>query len=209
MRDIDGTIKKAGPPASPLKKTCEKCRKEFFPEKPWHKRCRDCQRAEAHKSGPEDAQLSGRDFEENYPDYFDEQGVLKCEYVTSEARRIAERLKKGKMTMHQLRAFYQHVKLQEDALNSGRSFRDVRKDICSLEMFAHDRAAKRKVPKFFESFIALNVQRVTASQTDELAFRHTFLDGFVEHFQAVVAYCAGILKDERRPYEEVVEDRKA
>lgn len=133
-------------------------------------------------------------FLEDYPSYFAADDVLKYEYVTERAMEIANCLSKVRpnMTMHQLRAFYRHVKLQEGALDGGCPFQQVRLQICKLKPFASERASKRKIPPYFESFIRLNVEAVEKTR-DEASFRKAFIEGFVEHFQAVVAYCAGTL----------------
>jgi CRISPR/Cas system CSM-associated protein Csm2 small subunit len=137
-------------------------------------------------------------FEEGYPNYFDTDGLLKPEYVTTLAEEIAGTLgsQSPKMTMHQLRSFYSHVKLQEGALKANRPFKAVFVEIAKLKPFASERANKGKVPRYFEDFIVRNV--------DKVKDKDTFLNGFVEHFQAVVAYCAGTL--ERRSYD--VEKRR-
>jgi CRISPR type III-A-associated protein Csm2 len=90
------------------------------------------------------------------------------------------------MGMHQLRAFYGHVKLQQGALEQGRPFKEILLEIKKLKAFASERASKEKVPKYFEDFISRNVDKVNDEKT--------FLQGFVEHFQAVVAYCAGTIR---------------
>jgi len=128
-------------------------------------------------------------FDEGYPDYFDTDGLLKPEFVTSLAEEIAGTLGSHRMTMHQLRAFYSHVKLQEGALKANRPFKAVSVEIAKLKPFASERASKGKVPPYFEAFIVRNV--------DKVKDKDTFLNGFVEHFQAVVAYCAGTLERRR------------
>ena len=194
MTNIGDELKKAGLAVGPETKQCTKCGRPFQPGKPWHEECPACHRQRNAGASPS-SEASECSFPDKYPDYFDDQGILRCEYVTTEAGKIAQCLGQKKMTMHQLRAFYQHVKLQEDALNNQRPFRQVRKELCNLQAFAHERAAKRKVPKYFEWFISANVKRVTANASDADAFKHAFLEGFVEHFQAVVAYCAGTIKE--------------
>jgi CRISPR type III-A-associated protein Csm2 len=89
------------------------------------------------------------------------------------------------MTMHQLRAFYSHVKRQENALKNKRPFNEVLVEICKLKPIAGERASKGKIAPYFREFIDRNVDK----SKDESAF----VNGFVEHFQAVVAYCAGTI----------------
>src|ERR1019366_9221129 len=102
---------------------CRQCSKPFIPRDSRHTLCPDCFKQQAQ--GPrERTQEAVWSFPEGYPDYFDEDGILRPEYVTTLAEGIAQQLGRTspKMTMHQLRAFYQHAKLQEGALEKGRPF---------------------------------------------------------------------------------------
>lgn len=163
---------------------CRDCGKPFTPREPHHKLCPDCIRKNRPVS-------SGRTtaFPQGYPDYFDADGVLKPEYVTTLAENIARELGQARprMTMHQLRAFYDHVKRQENALKNHRPFKEVLVEISKLKAIASERASKEKIPDYFRDFIDRNVDK----SKDEDAF----LKGFVEHFQAVVAYCAGTIRE--------------
>lgn len=185
MPDFKDAMKNAGLNASVTEIKCSDCGKPFVPRDPKHKRCSSCIRKE-NSQPTKPASLAF--FEERYPDYFDEDGLLKPEYVTTKAEEIAQHLanERPKMTMHQLRSFYSHVKLQEGALESGRPFKQVLLEINKLKPFASERASKEKIPKYFEEFIKRNVDKVK----DE----RSFSQGFVEHFQAVVAYCAGTIR---------------
>ncbi len=199
MGIMKDAMKKAGVDPGGAEVKCETCGKVIVPGDPQYTVCGDCYQKEEPRGEGQQKQ-GAADFAEDYPDYFDEQGVLKCVYVTTGAEYIAARLgaeRNPPMTMHQLRAFYQHVRLQEDALNNQCSFREVRKQLCALKPIARERAEKKKIPHYFESFISRNVDKVVANADDENAFRDSFVKGFVEHFQAVVAYCAGTIKEKR------------
>jgi CRISPR type III-A-associated protein Csm2 len=188
MSDTKEAMKSAGVKGSGEAK-CANCGKLFKPREPWHKLCPECfAKAPSKPIGPPQRQQRGS-FPEGYPDYFDAEGVLKAEYVTSLAEGIAQELgnARPKMTMHQLRGFYGHVKRQESAVENGRRFREVLPEISKLKPIASERASKDKIPRYFKDFIDLNVDK----STDDKAF----LKGFVEHFQAVVAYCAGTIRE--------------
>ncbi|PYP86157.1 MAG: hypothetical protein DMG65_19220 [Candidatus Angelobacter sp. Gp1-AA117] len=187
MSDLKKALEGVGYQGKPAGTKCQECGRPFQPRDPKHKFCSDCIGKKSPKSGkPFGSAQSG--FEQGYPDYFDQDGLLKPEFVTSKAEDIAIRLgnERPKMTMHQLRAFYGHVKLQEGALERGRPFKEVLLEIKKLQAFASERASKDKVPRYFEEFIVRNVDKVKDEQS--------FLQGFVEHFQAVVAYCAGTIR---------------
>ncbi len=131
-------------------------------------------------------------FPANYPDYFDPDGVLRPEYVGELADSIAKGIAgdRPKLTTHQLRTFYQHVKSQEKALRSGRPFPEVRSEISKLKPFAHERQNKGRIGPVFREFLEKNV--------DKAKDEKSFLAGFLEHFQAVVAYCTGRISEKER-----------
>lgn len=183
MPDIRDAMKKAGLPASAAERKCESCGRTFVPREPHHRTCPDCFRKDRSTASP------GQVFTTGYPDYFDSDGVLKCEYLTDLAEKIAHAFgaARPKLTTHQLRAFYQHVKRQQAALKNRRPFREVLVEVCKLKPFVAERAEKEKVPEEFREFISRNV--------DKVKDQRTFLEGFVEHFQAVVAYCAGTIQE--------------
>jgi CRISPR-associated protein Csm2 len=182
MPDIRGAINNAGLHNTGEAK-CKSCGKSFTPREPHYKLCPDCNR----KGRPAPSTRTSI-FPPGYPNYFDTDHVLKPEFVTSLADDIAKELGQvwPKMTMHQLRAFYAHVKRQENALKNHRPFKEVLVEISKLKAIANERASKEKIPNYFRDFIDRNVDK----SKDEDAF----VKGFVEHFQAVVAYCAGTIE---------------
>ncbi len=191
MPDIRNAMQKAGLPGSPAERKCERCGKLFVPREAHYKVCSECFGKESSRArGPQFA-ARGLGFLRDYPDYpayFDDTGVLRCDYLTKLAKEWARTFgaAKPKLTTHQLRAFYQHVKRQQAAVKNGRPFREVLVEICKLKPFARERAEKETIPAEFEEFVSLNVDKVKDQKT--------FLEGFVEHFQAIVAYCAGTIQ---------------
>jgi len=188
MPDMSGEFKKAGFRPGSSEKKCRECGRPFIPREPHHTLCANCVKQNVAGLGAPQG-TGGWRFPEGYPDYFDSDGILRSEFVTSLAESIAGELGRvrPKMTMNQLRAFYHHAKLQEGAIERGRPFREVWVEISKLKAFARERASKEKIPRFFEQFISRNVDRAKDDKT--------FSEGFMEHFQAVVAYSAGTLKE--------------
>lgn len=182
MSDLKSSMERAGFKTRSTEVKCQECGKPFHPRDPKHRRCSECM---GKKPGATGVRPS---FEQGYPDYFDSEGLLKPEFVTTQAEEIAANLgsARPRMGMHQLRAFYGHVKLQQGALERGRPFTEVLLQIKKMKAFASERASKEKVPRYFEEFINRNVDKVTTEKD--------FLQGFIEHFQAVVAYCAGTIR---------------
>jgi CRISPR/Cas system CSM-associated protein Csm2 small subunit len=128
-------------------------------------------------------------FPAGYPAYLDANLCIRIELVTTVAQRLADGFKdEGKLTRHQLRAFYDHAKRQLQRLDYGTPFCEVHAEIARLKAFASDRAgrANNPLPDSFKGFIDRNVDAVV----DETSFKK----GFMPHFEAVVAYCAR-LKD--------------
>lgn len=189
MPDMRDAMKKVGLGGGQAERKCEKCGKSFVPKESHHRTCYECFQREPRAPRGTARGAHGDFFPPGYPDYFDSDGILKCEYLTERAERIAQAFgnAKPKLTPHQLRAFYQHVKRQQGALKNGRPFREVLVEICKLKPFAVERAQKDKIPTEFKEFICRNVDKVKDQKT--------LLDGFVEHFQAVVAYCAGTIQE--------------
>ncbi len=179
MGNVGDKLRKAGVATGPEEKRCENCGKKFVPSNPRYRKCSDCFSKEQQACV----------FPSDYPDYFDSTGTLKCEYVTERAEQIAGCLGRAspQLTMHQLRAFYGHVRRLRGALKGGRQFSGIYPDLCKLKPFARERKEKDKIPEYFEQFIARNVDKVKNEDA--------FVKGFVEHFQAVVAYCAGTIKE--------------
>lgn len=189
MPGMEDAMKKAGLSRNSAERKCESCGKPFVPKDPRYRTCYECFQRDRNPVSEGRNALHPREFPSAYPDYFDADGILKCDYVTALAERIAECLGRESpaLNMHQLRAFYGQVKRQQAALRSGRSFNQIYPEICKLKAFARDRAEKKKIPHYFEQFLSKNV--------DHAKDQKAFLEGFVEHFQAVVAYCAGTIKE--------------
>lgn len=128
-------------------------------------------------------------FPKDYPDYFSNDGVLKKEYVTTLAADIAGAFGRGRLAKSQLRAFYSHAKQQEQALEFGRALPEVMLQLQKMKYHANDRATKGNIPRVFQQFIDRNLDKVND--------RKLFLEGFMEHFQAVVGYCADLKEAQR------------
>jgi CRISPR-associated protein Csm2 len=116
--------------------------------------------------------------------YFDETGNLFEEYLKKDgiADQIAKNLgiEKPEMKNHQLRRFYGHVRAAENRLRMTNDFNSVYIDIKKLEPFVAEAKGKNKIPKTFYDFIIKN--------TNAVKNKKDFLEGFLEHFQAVVAF---------------------
>jgi hypothetical protein len=94
--------------------------------------------------------------------------------------------------MHQLRAFYGHAKRAEDAARRGLPLAGAVKEIRKLVPVAADRLGKKKITPTFHRFLRDNALYV---RTDDSA---ATLKAFLEHFEALVGFCQGKLKEKER-----------
>ena len=131
----------------------------------------------------------------DYGRYFDSAGVLRVEYLTTWPEAIAELLEheEPQLTMTQLRAFYQHAKRAEDAWRRKRlSPAEAVNEVKKLGYHANDRLGKKRIPQTFHDFVRLNVESVKADDDGRS------LKAFLEHFEALVGFCAGRLDERER-----------
>jgi CRISPR type III-A-associated protein Csm2 len=110
--------------------------------------------------------------------YFNPDGRLWEEFLTTMASEVARAFRGLKN--HQLRRFYGHAKAAENRLNMTRDWHAVNLDVKKLSPFVSEAKGKDKIPPSFYDFIEKNI-RLVKTEKD-------FKEGFMEHFQAVVAY---------------------
>jgi len=114
--------------------------------------------------------------------YFDVSGNIYEDLLTTMADQIAQMFAKAypKLKNHQLRRFYQHTRAAENKLRMTSDWPSTNVDIKKLKSFVAEAKGKDKVPEVFYDFINRNIDWVKDEKS--------FLQGFLEHFQAVVAY---------------------
>lgn len=128
---------------------------------------------------------------EGYPNYFDERGIVREEYILKLPMMFSDWFRNEGLTRNQLQAFYRHVRRLSDSLEyvtEADSTRVLRK-LQALEPLANYSKDRQVIPEVFYEFLKRNI--------DKCRDRKTFRHGFAEHFQAVVGFCAGKLKDQR------------
>lgn len=115
--------------------------------------------------------------------YFDAKGNLRPEVITDLAEEAARALGNARpsMTSTQLRRFYNKTRFVRQKLDAGTSWEKVIGDIHSLKRDAANAVGKNNAPGVFKYFIDTNVQLAVQS-------KDSFIRGFLEHFQSVVAY---------------------
>jgi CRISPR/Cas system CSM-associated protein Csm2 small subunit len=130
-------------------------------------------------------------FPNDYPEYFDSSKALKREYLTDLPEKIAESLKHEwpQLAMSQLRAFYSHAKRAEEARRRGLSLAEAINQIKKLEYHANDRLHKGRIPQTFHDFVQKNAKSVNDEDS---------MKAFLQHFEALVGFCAGRIKERER-----------
>jgi len=118
--------------------------------------------------------------------YFDEQGNLRERYIAKDgdADIIAKQLgwARPAMTNHQLRRFYGHVRAAANRLDMTENFSAVYINLKKLDPFVSEAKGKGKIPDLFYDFVIKNIKVIRPDHKED------FTKGFLEHFQAVVAF---------------------
>lgn len=118
--------------------------------------------------------------------YFETNGNLKERYIAKDgdADNIAKQLGLARpaMTNHQLRRFYGHVRAAATRLDMTGNFPAVYVDLKKLDPFVSEAKGKGKIPDLFYDFMIKNVKAIRPDNKED------FTKGFLEHFQAVVAF---------------------
>ena len=120
--------------------------------------------------------------------YFENAGAdgqkrLRKELILVTARDIAVAIANAKpeLATSQMRKYFDYARnIGEKLRQSGGDYRQVEADVAKLVPFATDAKNKRKIPDVFYDFIIANVSAVHGADD--------FTKGFLEHFQAVIAY---------------------
>lgn len=119
-----------------------------------------------------------------YGGYFSPTKNLKAEYLDQWADKLGTLFGREKLNKHQLRAFFNEVKRMQ-TLYGGSYGEPLRNRLLTLKAQAHLRQERRTIPKAFQEFIDANVQKVKDTES---------FKAFVQHFEAVLAYCEGRLE---------------
>ncbi|HUI08290.1 MAG TPA: type III-A CRISPR-associated protein Csm2 [Verrucomicrobiae bacterium] len=128
--------------------------------------------------------------------YLDQSGNLKLEYVAREkVMSLIREMDRARprLTMHQVRRFFQHCRAIEARLRARSSSWSAEESAFrKLDVAAADGFGKSnpKIPKLFHDFIQRNVAMVKTEQD--------FLKGFLPHFEALVGFGAQMLQPRER-----------
>lgn len=124
--------------------------------------------------------------EGGYFDFIEQNGKkvpkLKKTLVLDTASEIAKSFGKVKPSLKktQLRKFYDYSVNMLEKLRLCNNYDLIETDVFKLVQFAADARSRDNIPKIFYDFIEKNIKNIK-NEND-------FKKGFIEHFQAVVAY---------------------
>ena len=192
-------------PQNSVTAACESCGKTFSPRQPHHRQCDACFRPPPRGSGrrPSGAQQSQRRIPQFPLAYFEfdseNKPYLLPVFVSKEQMDpLANLLANGQphLTTGQIRRFFNECRQIERLLNvEGRSWEQVSARFEKLSAHAQNASSgqNRKIPREFQEFIDINVNRVSSADDP----RKAFLDGFIQHFEALVGFGAAHMRRDR------------
>ena len=129
--------------------------------------------------------------------YFDAAGNLRSEFVARDyIETLAKEMAKAKppLTRNQVRRFFQHCRAIERRMRASTSNWEAERTLhfAILDRAAADACGKStpKIPLIFHDFIQHNVAAVRTEKD--------FLEGFLQHFEALVAFGAKYFKEPRK-----------
>lgn len=113
--------------------------------------------------------------------YFDTAGNILPQTVVDWPRAIAANLASAGLQTAQLRKFFSEARLIEGQLRAGADFAALRGRMLKLDAYAADAVKKGNAPPLFRQFIQQNLKWASTDTK-------SFLEGFIPHFESVVAY---------------------
>lgn len=160
-----------------MKKKCRKCGKPLKDDSRFDT-CFECGQKDKRENDSCSVGLPPEYISKLEKGYFDANGYLWEDFITTMASKIAKSF--NGLKNHQLRRFYGHAKAAENRLRMTGDWDAVNVDIKKLSSFASEAKGKIKIPQSFYDFIDKNIKSISSKKD--------FEQGFMEHFQAVVAY---------------------
>jgi len=110
--------------------------------------------------------------------------VIQEDLLLEHAESIGKSLAQGRgsdtLKYSQLRKFYDYAVNCDNKLKLCNDFELVKRDILKLSEFANYANSRKNIPEVFRMFIQKNIETIKTE--------NDFRKGFLEHFQAVVAY---------------------
>lgn len=179
-------------------KKCDKCGKMFEPREAWHKFCQDCfrpggakpsgRRSPARPSTRTEFQFGPDYLREGYFQLKEGKRYLRPEVLDTLAMDVAKVLGNQEIKSSQMRRFFNKARGIEFALDRQGDFEAIKADIYGFKRDVAYQVGRKVVPEGFKQFIDRNVELAVQ---DEKSFR----DGFLQHFESVLAYFVYFFRD--------------
>jgi len=123
-------------------------------------------------------------------DYFSDGEHLKPQFVDLWADELGQLFGQENLNKSQMRAFFNEAKRLQAIYHVKNDFDVVCTKLLGMKAQAHlRRRRKNGIPEQFRKFIEINVDKVTNDPKNPKKF-----EAFVQHFEAVAAYCEGRLR---------------
>lgn len=113
--------------------------------------------------------------------YFDGNGNIFPKVIVEWPRDIATKLDRAGIGSAQIRNFFGEARRIEGQLSAGRDFDALRGRILQLDAYAASAQIRGNAPPLFKQFIEQNLRWASRD-------KKSFTDGFIPHFECVVAY---------------------
>ncbi|MFB6272241.1 MAG: type III-A CRISPR-associated protein Csm2 [Salinibacter sp.] len=171
-----------------MQKTCEQCGRTFDAKNPNHRFCPECfQSRRRGGSGGNRPQLPNGYLGDGYFRDPDER-VMHPELLTTQAEAVAQAFAQADVSQSQVRRYYTMVRSLKNQLDAGERFdrvanklREMKANVAAIVGREDNKRRRAQLDATLKTFIDRNVD---AAVDDEAAF----LEGFVPHFQTVLAY---------------------
>jgi len=133
--------------------------------------------------------IGGDGLPQSYLDggYYDDKGYLRKEVIIEWPMAIVDVFAKQDLSSTALRRFYNKAKGLNNKYQFNPNYRRILPELYAFERDAAYAASRLVVPGVFIGFVVKNIDLAT---NDEKGFK-----GFIEHFQSIVAFAKGKLKE--------------
>lgn len=130
------------------------------------------------------------------PNFLDTEGNVRPELLDEDAFKIADELKKSKLTTHQVRRFYDEVKSYKARLDRGEDYKRIKPLILMLKSKAKYASTKKTEMRILYEFISQSIEEIKKGGEEVEKKKY---DAFCLFFEAVYGFAE--LKNNRGGHE--------
>ncbi len=124
--------------------------------------------------------------------FLTEKGIIREELITTEAKEIAKEFVKKGLSVTQLRAFFNEVKIIKNRLKSDGTNYDKEFPLILLVKSKAEyksKAKRAKIPEVFKNFLIASVDRIWKDKKEGKG--KEIFDAYILFFEAIVGYFYG------------------